>query len=135
MATNFRGEIGDSPSFLGLAFHNGRQYEKVDRRVISAEVLSTLYKNLVNFGPLTPVYGDGLATTYSRNRRNAFDSWDSFYNGWQEPLNRFAPNSHGRRVWSFACTNLNVKVTRNKERAVHSQHPCSMDKMERPRCR
>jgi len=27
-----------------------------------------------------------------------------------EPLNRFAPNSHGRRVWSLAWTSLKVKV-------------------------
>jgi len=27
-----------------------------------------------------------------------------------EPLNGFAPNSHGRRVWSLARTSLNVKV-------------------------
>jgi len=27
-----------------------------------------------------------------------------------EPLNRFAPNSQGRRVWSFARTSLKVKV-------------------------
>jgi len=26
-----------------------------------------------------------------------------------EPLNRFVPNLHGRRVWSLAWTNLNVK--------------------------
>jgi len=46
-------KISDTPSFLGLAFHNGRQDGKADGRVNSAEVLSTLYKNLVNFGPLT----------------------------------------------------------------------------------
>ena len=56
MATNFRLEIGDAPSFLGLAFHNGWQDGKADGRVNSAEVLSTSYKNLVNFGLLTPVF-------------------------------------------------------------------------------
>jgi len=42
-----------------------------------------------------------------------------------EQLNGFSPNWHGRRVWSLARTNLNfkVKVTRDKERAVHSHHP------------
>jgi len=43
-------EIGDRPSFLGLAHHNGWQYGKADGRVNSAEVLSTSYKNLMNFG-------------------------------------------------------------------------------------
>ena len=33
-----------------------------------------------------------------------------FDNEWQEPRNRFAPNSYGRRVWSFAGMSLNVKV-------------------------
>ena len=28
----------------------------------------------------------------------------------REPLNGFAPNSQGRRVWSLARTRLNVKV-------------------------
>ena len=28
----------------------------------------------------------------------------------RESLNGFVPNSHGRRVWSFAQTSLNVKV-------------------------
>jgi len=36
----------------------------------------------------------------------------AFDNEWQEPLNGFAPNSHGRRVWSFALNeeSLNVGV-------------------------
>jgi len=32
----------------------------------------------------------------------------------QEPLNGFAPNSHGRRVWSLARKSLNVKVIGQK---------------------
>jgi len=47
-------EIGDTPSFLGLAIHNGWQDGKADKRVNSKEVLSTSRKNLVNFGPLSP---------------------------------------------------------------------------------
>jgi len=31
-----------------------------------------------------------------------------------EPLNGFAPNSHGRRVWSLTRTNLKVKVAGTK---------------------
>jgi len=69
MATNFRCKICDTPSFLGLAFHNGWQDGKADN-VNSAEVLSTSYKNMANFGPLTRVYGYGLATTYAPNGRN-----------------------------------------------------------------
>jgi len=44
MATNFRPEIGDTPSFLGLAFHNGWQDGKADGCANSAEVLSTAHK-------------------------------------------------------------------------------------------
>ena len=32
------------------------------------------------------------------------------YEIYREPLSRFAPNSHGRRVWSPAGTSLKVKV-------------------------
>jgi len=54
MATNLgakSAEIGDTPSFLGLALHNGWQDGKTDRRVNSAEVLS-----MVDFGSLTPKF-------------------------------------------------------------------------------
>jgi len=49
-------EICEMPSFLVLTFHNGWQYGKADGRINSAEVLPTSYKNLVNFGPLTPEF-------------------------------------------------------------------------------
>ena len=46
-------EIGDTPSFLGLAFpiHNGWQDGKADGRINTADVLSTPHKNFVNSGP------------------------------------------------------------------------------------
>jgi len=54
-----------------------------------------------------------------RHRANAFDSWDLFVfdNGWQKPLNESAPNSHGRRVRSFARTSWNVKVKSQRSRS------------------
>ena len=73
-------EIGDTRSFLGLAFNNGWHDGKAYGRFNSVDGLSTSFKNLVNFGPLIGVYGDYLATIYApnaRNHRNAFDSWDS----------------------------------------------------------
>jgi len=125
METNFRrksAEIGDTPYFLGLAFHNEWQCGKANRRVSSTEVLSTSYKNLVNFGPLT----DGLATIYApnaRNRRNAFDSWDSHSTtDGAELLNGFAPNSQGRRVWSFARTSLNVRVKGQRSKSPGTKY-------------
>jgi len=47
-------EIGDTPSFLGLALHNGWQDGKADGRVNSAQLLPKSCKNFVNFSPLTP---------------------------------------------------------------------------------
>jgi len=38
-------EIGDTPSFLGLAFHNGWQDGKADGHVNTPDVLSILHKN------------------------------------------------------------------------------------------
>jgi len=37
------------------------------------------------------------------------------YEIFPEPLNGFAPNSHGRSVWSLTWTSLKVKVTRDKK--------------------
>ena len=96
-------------------------------------------KKLMNFRSTNSgVYGDGLATIYApngRNRRNAFDRCLRivFHNGWQEPLNGFVPNSHGRRVWSLAQRSLNVKVkvTRNRKSAVHSEHPATSPSLVR----
>ena len=64
-----------------------------------------------------------------------------FDNGWQEPLNGFAPISQRRHVWYFARTSLNIKVKvkgqghQEQKSDVHSEHPRSIDGMERPRCR
>ena len=41
----------------------------------------------------------------------------AFDNEWQEPLNGFAANSHGRCIWSFARLSLNVKVKSQKSRS------------------
>jgi len=40
-----------------------------------------------------------------------------------EPLNRFAPNSHGRHVWSLARTSLNVKVKGQGHQTQRSRLP------------
>jgi len=37
----------------------------------------------------------------------------------REPLNRFAPNSHGRRVWSLTRTSLKVKVKVARDKKWH----------------
>jgi len=63
----------------------------------------------------------------SRNRRNALVLGTRF-NAWQEPLNRFGPNSHGRRVWSFARTSFNVKVKGQRSRSPGTKNAlCTHD--------
>jgi len=52
-----------------------------------------------------------------------------------ELLNRFPPNSQGRRVWSLARTSLNVKVTRDKRTCCALLSPPGSDGMERARCK
>jgi len=49
-------EIGETPSFLGLTFHNRWQHGKAEGRINTSDILSTSVKNLVNFGPLTPEF-------------------------------------------------------------------------------
>jgi len=48
-----------------------------------------------------------------------------------EPLNGFAPNSHGRRVWSHAWTSLKVKV---KGQGHQEQKNCIFLPFRRPAC-
>jgi len=68
MATNLGvklAKIGDTPFFLGLTFHNGWEDDKAGGCVNTADILSTLHKNLVNFGLWSTnpgVCGDHLAT-------------------------------------------------------------------------
>ena len=44
----------------------------------------------------------------------------------QEPLNGFAPNSHGRRVWSFPRTSWNVKVKSQGSRSPGTKTRCAL---------
>ena len=146
MAINFRcdiGEIGDTPSFLGLAFHNGWQNRKGDERVNSAEVLSALCKNLVNFGPLTPefmvMFDDHLCAKSAKSTKRVRFLRLAFDNEWQKPLNGFAQNSHGRRSDEFECQGQRSKVKgqghQGQKRAMHSEYPRGVGGMKRPRCR
>jgi len=90
-------EIGDTPSFLGLTFHNGWHDGKADGRINSAEVLSTSFRNFVNFGPLTPELRVMVWRPFMRQMREIGEMRSFvFGNGWQEPLNGYAPNSFGR---------------------------------------
>jgi len=58
---------------------------------------------------------------------------------WQEPQNGFAPNSHGRRVSSFAQMRLNVKVKGQGHQGQKTRYalrtPHGVNGMERLPCR
>jgi len=108
---DFRREIGDTPSFLGPAFHNGEQDGKADGRINTADVLSTSRGSLLNFGPLSPEFTVIIWQPFMRQMREIGEKRSvAFDNAYQESMNRFASNSRGRRVWSFDRTSLNVKI-------------------------
>ena len=103
----------------------------------------------INLGELwstnSGVYCDGLATIYApneRNRRNAFDSWDSHStmdrrNRWMDLRQIHTEDMFGPsfgRVWT-SRTKVKGQGQQGQKRAVDSQHPRGVDGMERPRCR
>jgi len=139
-------EIGDTSPFLGLAFHNGWQDGKKDGRVNSAEVMSTSYKNLMNFGPLTPEITVIIWRVFMRQMREIGETrsilgtrirqWMAGTTG--RICAKFTRNMCLVLRWhGFECQGQKskVKVTRKKKRAVHSQRPRGMDEMERAHCK
>ena len=61
------------------------------------------------------MYGCHLSASNRQTQLSAFSAIAELlflfvYGTSCEPLNGFAPNSHGRRVWSIAQTSLKVKV-------------------------
>ena len=139
-------EIGDTPSFLGLAFHNGWQDGKPDRSVNSAEVLSTSHKNLVNFGPPTPELTVMVWRPFMRQMREIVETRSILgtrVRRWMAGTAERICAKFTRKTYlvlrsdEFECQyqKSKVSVTRDKKRAVDSQHPRGMDGMERPRCR
>jgi len=72
-------------------------------------------------------FGDNLCAKCAKSSKRVRFLRLVFDNGWQEPLNGFAPNSHRWRVWSFARTSCNVKVKgqchQGQKTPVHSNTP------------
>jgi len=137
-------KIGDTPSFLGLAFHNGWQDGKADRRVSSAEFLTTSYKNLVNFGPLIPEFTVMVWRPFMRQMREIGETHSILETRqWMAGTAERICAKFTRKTCLvlrsdvFECQGQRsmVKVTTDKKRAVHSKHPQDVDEMERPRCR
>jgi len=67
-------------------------------------------------GARPPILGPCLLWPNARPSQLLLSSCLFVYGISQEPLNGFAPNSQGRRVWSLARTSLNVKVKRKVTR-------------------
>jgi len=111
--------ISDTPSFLGLAFHNRwRMGKRMGMLTLnSAEVLSASYKNLMNFGPLTLEFTVMAWRPFMRKIREMRSILETRIRQRHKPLNGFVPNSHGRCVWCFARTTLNVKVKSQRSRS------------------
>jgi len=133
-------EIADTPSFLGLAFHNGWQGGKADGRFNSAEVLTTSCKNLVNFGPLTREFTMMVWRPFMRQMREIVETLSIFETRIRQRMARTAEQICAKftrktcfvlRSNELECQGQKskVKVTRNKKRTVHSQHPRNMDEM------
>jgi len=147
MAANVRREIGRNrrkPSFLGLGTRittDGSMEKRMTALPVHKSCLHCV-KNFVNFGPLTPEF-TRLATIYAqmgeigqmhsilgtRIRQCMAETAERF-------CAKFAQKTCSvLRSNMLVCQGQKSKVTRDKKRAVHSQHPQYMDEMERPRCR
>jgi len=146
MATNFRREICDMPSFLGLAFHNGWQDGKADGHVNSAEVPSASYNNLVNSGLPILEFMVMVWWPFMWQMRKIVEMRSILgtrIRQWMaETAERICAKFTQKiclvlRSDEFECQDQKskVKVTRDKNRPVHSQHLRGMNGMECPRCR
>jgi len=150
MATNFRREIGRNRRH---AFLLGTRIPQriaewrsgwAPYQVNSEEVLPTSCK-MVNFSPLTLEFTVMVWRLFMRQMgeigvtrsilKTRIRQWMT---GTAE---RFAPNSYGRHVWSFARTSWNVKIKSQRSRSPGTKRcgafttPRSINEMERPRCR
>jgi len=54
-----------SPLFVAPTFRNGLQYSHSDFKRFISDDVATLYKNFVNFSPVTPVFKIGKTYTPS----------------------------------------------------------------------
>jgi len=120
MATNYRRKIGCNQRhafLLGTRISQQMEDGKADGHVNSAEVLSASYKNLMNFGPLTLEFTVMAWRPFMRKIREMRSILETRIRQRHKPLNGFVPNSHGRCVWCFARTTLNVKVKSQRSRS------------------
>ena len=146
MANNFRHEIGRNRRhafLLGTCIPQRMAGWKTDGRVNSAEVLSTSFKNLVNFGPLNAEFTMMVWRPFMRQMGETRSILGTRIRQWmagtaERICAKFTRKTRLVLSWDdLECQGQKskLKVTRDKKRAVHPQHPRGMDGMERPRCR
>ena len=71
MVTNFRGEIGDIPLFVVLAFWNEWQYCNSNFKRLTGLNFSALCKTFVRFGPVTPDFRLLEVITFAKIRQKS----------------------------------------------------------------
>ena len=136
----------DTPSFLGLAFHNGWQDWKTDRCINSAEVLSASFINLLNFGSLTLEFMVMVWRPFVLQMREIVETCSilgTCIREWMVGTAEWICAKFTQKTCLVICSDefecqgqkSKVKVTRDKKCAVHSEHPCRVDGMEWPHCR
>jgi len=120
MATNFRREIGRNRRhtfLLGTRIPQWIAGWESDWALLTAQKSCLhhvkIWWTLVHCGD----YGDYLCAKCAKFAKRVRFLGLAFDNGWQEPLNGFALNSHGRRVWSFAWISLNLKIKSQRSRS------------------
>ena len=137
-------EIGDTHSFLRLAFHNEWQDEKADGCINNADVPSTSHKRLVNFGPLSLEFMVMVWRPFMHQMREIVETRSLLGTRIRHWMAGTAERICAKFTWKtylvlrsfkYQSQKSKVNVTRDKKPAVHSQHPRGMDGMERPRCR
>ena len=71
------------------------------------------------------MFDDHLCVKFAKSSKRVRFLGLAFDNGWQEPLNGFAPNSYGRRAWSFARIRLDVKVKSQRSTSPDKNALCT----------
>jgi len=130
------------PSWHSHSTTDGRIGKRMG--ALTAQKPCTLCRNLVNFGPLTLEFTVMVWRPFMRQMRKIGETREILETCIRQRIAGTAERICTKftlktclilRSDEFEYQGQKSKVTRDKERAVHSQHPRSMDEMERPRCR
>jgi len=115
-------ELSVSSSHRRLDHSVSRHYDTVTRSSAAAAVRDAASLHCSSAAAL----GQSLITARSELRKVLFLSpsvcFFPVYETSREPLNGFASNSHGRRVWSLGRTSLKVKVKGQRVRSPGTKY-------------